>query len=410
MKEAEKENMEKVISLETSLNAQISQSQSTGKSRSSLAVRNCIFFYNLESFVSANGDLETIGGSDSNLCLELLTMLKMRMDLAYGEIASRLGFPDALTVMTKASEGTPAPTVPATPDEIVEKPTKPARQLSSGEGFMILDEAPKSHHFYGTTITPLNTSSFYKAVRRESKLLEESLPAGVWVRAYSDRLDLLSVMIRGPSKTPYEDGLFLFDLQLGADYPHSPPSCHFISFSSERLNPNLYVEGKVCVSLLGTWVGKGSEVWGPSSSLLQLIVSIQGLILVSEPYYNEAGYEKQVESQQGYENSRTYNELVILKLVQAMTVLSISPPDVFKPEIMAHFAQNGRSFCERIETWTSKTEPHCPDFPLLPVSKGFLLSLECALSSFKEISGNVLEEFGKLKLENDIKEPYEVKL
>lgn len=353
----------------------------------------------LESFASANADIEQCTPSDGNLCLELLTMLKMRMDLAYGEIASRLGFPDALTAMTKASEGTPIPTVPTSPEEVVEKPCRPLRQRSSEEGFMILDEAPRSHHFYSTTIVPTNTTSFYKAIRRETKLLEESLPEGVWVRGYSDRLDLLSVMIRGPSKTPYEDGLFLFDLQLGSDYPHSPPSCHFISFTSERLNPNLYVEGKVCVSLLGTWVGKGSEVWGPSSSLLQLIVSIQGLILVSEPYYNEAGYEKQVESQQGYENSRTYNELVILKLVQAMTVLSVSPPEVFKAEIMNHFAQNGKKFCERIERWTSKENPHCPDFPLLPVSKGFLLSLQCALTSFKEIIGNVLEEYNKQSAE-----------
>lgn len=45
-------------------------------------------------------------------------------------------------------------------------------------------------------------------------------------------------------------------------------------------------------------MGKGTEVWGPNSTLLQLIVSIQGLILVSEPYYNEAGYEKQTDTQQ----------------------------------------------------------------------------------------------------------------
>lgn len=82
-------------------------------------------------------------------------------------------------------------------------------------------------------------------------------------------------MIRGPSKTPYEDGLFLFDIQLSSDYPRSPPLVHYISYSSERLNPNLYVEGKVCVSLLGTWMGRGTEVWGPNSTLLQLIVSIQ---------------------------------------------------------------------------------------------------------------------------------------
>lgn len=53
----------------------------------------------------------------------------------------------------------------------------------------------------------------------------------------------------------------------------------------------MYVQ--VCVSLLGTWSGRGVEVWGKDSSLLQVIVSLQGLILNAEPYFNEAGYEKQ---------------------------------------------------------------------------------------------------------------------
>lgn len=327
-------------------------------------------------------------------------MLKTRMDLAYAEVVSRIGGQEALMVMTKASENTPVPTVPTTPDETITVVNatvmdKPISSMDFGEGYVVLDSAPQSHNFFSTKIVPTNASNFIKAIRKEVKLLTESLPAGVWVRGFSDRIDLLSVMIRGPSKTPYEDGLFLFDIQLVADYPHFPPSVHFISFSSERLNPNLYVEGKVCVSLLGTWIGKGSEVWGPSSSLLQLIVSIQGLILVSEPYYNEAGYEKQVESQQGCENSRTYNELVILKLVQALTVLLISPPEVFRNEILSHFALNGQIFCERIEGWTSKTEPHCPDFPLQPVSKGFLLSLQFALSSFKDISSSIIDEYNK---------------
>lgn len=90
------------------------------------------------------------------------------------------------------------------------------------------------------------------------------------------------------------DGLFAFDIQLGHDYPVSPPMCHYISYCTDRLNPNLYEDGKVCVSLLGTWSGRGSEVWcSNNSTLLQVIVSIQGLILVEEPYFNEAGYEKQ---------------------------------------------------------------------------------------------------------------------
>ena len=68
--------------------------------------------------------------------------------------------------------------------------------------------------------------------------------------------DLFSVMIVGPAKTPYEDGLFAFDVQLPANFPSLPPVFHYLSYCNERLNPNLYEDGKVCVSLLGTWSGK----------------------------------------------------------------------------------------------------------------------------------------------------------
>lgn len=47
-----------------------------------------------------------------------------------------------------------------------------------------------------------------------------------------------------------------------------------------------------------------------------------GLILVAEPYYNEAGYERQRGTQQGKENSRMYNEMVILKLLQVWSLFS----------------------------------------------------------------------------------------
>lgn len=67
---------------------------------------------------------------------------------------------------------------------------------------------------------------------------------------------------------------------------------------------------------------------------------IAGLILVSEPYFNEAGYEKQKGSQQGRENSRMYNEMVALKLVQSMSKLILHPPPVFRQEVFDHFNSN----------------------------------------------------------------------
>lgn len=68
--------------------------------------------------------------------------------------------------------------------------------------------------------------------------------------------DLFSALIKGPTRTPYEDGLFLFDIQLPNIYPAVPPLFRYLSQCSGRLNPNLYDNGKVCVSLLGTWIGK----------------------------------------------------------------------------------------------------------------------------------------------------------
>ncbi|KAJ1381839.1 ubiquitin-conjugating enzyme/RWD-like protein, partial [Ochromonadaceae sp. CCMP2298] len=72
-----------------------------------------------------------------------------------------------------------------------------------------------------------------------------------------------------------------------------------------RFNPNLYNCGKVCLSLLGTWAGPS---WDPSvSTLLQVLISLQSLILVPDPYFNEPGYERSRNTPQGQAQSDAYN-------------------------------------------------------------------------------------------------------
>lgn len=96
-----------------------------------------------------------------------------------------------------------------------------------------------------------------------------------------------------------------------------------------RINPNLYEEGKVCLSLLNTWTGRGNEVWDPStSSILQVLVSLQGLVLNSKPYFNEAGYDKQVGTAEGEKNSLSYNENTFLLNCKTMMYLMRKPPKV----------------------------------------------------------------------------------
>ena len=60
--------------------------------------------------------------------------------------------------------------------------------------------------------------------------------------------------VEGPSDTPYEGGLFVFDICLPADYPQQAPKAHYWAWG-KYINPNLYACGKVCLSLLGTWAG-----------------------------------------------------------------------------------------------------------------------------------------------------------
>ncbi|KAM9315077.1 ubiquitin-conjugating enzyme E2O isoform 2-T2 [Pholidichthys leucotaenia] len=222
---------------------------------------------------------------------------------------------------------------------------------AKGEVFSVLEWAPDTHSFFKMEFQPAEAKKFFSTVRKEMALLATSLPDGIMVKTFEDRMDLFSALIKGPTRTPYEDGLFLFDIQLPHIYPAVPPLFRYLSQCSGRLNPNLYDNGKVCVSLLGTWIGKGTERWTSKSSLLQVLISIQGLILVNEPYYNEAGFDSDRGLQEGYENSRCYNEMALIKMVQSMTQLLQNPVEVFKQEIQEHFLCNGWRLVHRLEAW-----------------------------------------------------------
>ncbi|XP_017084140.2 (E3-independent) E2 ubiquitin-conjugating enzyme UBE2O [Drosophila eugracilis] len=269
--------------------------------------------------------------------------------------------------------------------------------------FQVLSNAPAAHHFIKSQVTPSNQAQYQRAIQREYRLLKASLPAGVIVRAYEDRMDLMSVMMVGPKRTPYQNALFFFDFQMGRDYPKSPPVCHYISYCTDRLNPNLYEEGRVCVSLLGTWSGRDNEVWSSISTMLQVLVSIQGLILVDEPYYNEAGYEKQRGTQLGNENSRVYNEMAIIKIAHSTVKQLKNPPLIFRNEVIEHFKEFGSELHGRMLAWSKysleaqrlritsikdmpldyKAPCELPEFPLLPCSRGFCMAVQGVLDQLQ---------------------------
>ncbi|XP_024196231.2 putative ubiquitin-conjugating enzyme E2 38 [Rosa chinensis] len=188
----------------------------------------------------------------------------------------------------------------------------------------------------------INGSTVYKNIMREWKILEKNLPDTIYVRAYETRVDLMRAVIIGAADTPYQDGLFFFDIKFPPDYPDHPPHVYYRSHGLS-LNPNLGSNGYICLSLLNTWIGWRSERWHLSrSTILQVLVSIQGLVLNERPYYNEAGlgfFDRNILRHLTEYRYKTYNAKAFVLTCQSTLYLLKNPPKNFESFIAEHFRQ-----------------------------------------------------------------------
>ncbi|XAR68018.1 Ubiquitin--protein ligase [Bertholletia excelsa] len=166
-----------------------------------------------------------------------------------------------------------------------------------------------------------------KRIQDEWKILEKDLPDTIYVRVYERRIDLLRAIIVGPAGTPYHDGLFVFDVLFPATYPDIPPMVYY------------YSGGLLCLSLLNTWSGDTNEMWMPkTSTMLQVLVSIQALILNAKPFFNEPGYANMYTGIDGDRRSKAYNEDVfILSLKTMMYTLRRPQRYYFEDFVAGHF-------------------------------------------------------------------------
>lgn len=197
----------------------------------------------------------------------------------------------------------------------------------------------------------MNHTLLPPAIKRlacEFATLSTDLPinrsSSIFVRYDPTNISIIRVMIIGPKDTPYENGCFLFDIYIPSTYPNDHPLVQFINHGGVRFNPNLYCNGKVCLSLIGTWGDNNSansENWQPSTStIFQLLLSIQSQILVEYPWCNEPAYYN--DSHTG-KNSLEYNkQICYYTLKNAITNLLDVPQKrygVFGEIIINHFKQ-----------------------------------------------------------------------
>lgn len=207
------------------------------------------------------------------------------------------------------------------------------------------------HHYANDKQKHLFTNqkgSVFKKIMEEWKILKSHLPESIYVRVYEGRIDLLRAAIIGASGTPYHDALFFFDISFPSKYPAKPPNVYYHSHGL-RLNPNLYENGYVCLSLINTWHGQKKEKWTPKeSTILQLLVSIQGLVLNEKPYFNEPGYSMSNTPQKAWMD---YNENAFLLSCKTVMYTIRNPPKNFEGLVSEHFRSHGHTMLGALEAY-----------------------------------------------------------
>lgn len=162
---------------------------------------------------------------------------------------------------------------------------------------------------------------------KEFKDLSKDPVDYISVGLLDDTLDKWQVLITGPPGTLLESGMFKALLKFPADYPMGPPE---MTFQTEMFHPNIYADGKVCISILHppgvdqtNEQESADERWRPILGASAVLVSVLSMLVDSHPNLESAanidaakmfrddkkGYEKKVRRAARRAGERYFDEM-----------------------------------------------------------------------------------------------------
>ena len=137
-----------------------------------------------------------------------------------------------------------------------------------------------------------NAAGAINRITKEIANIHKGSDLSLAVACRDDDVRHLRALIVGPPDTPYEFGFFELSVKFPREYPIKSPTvtCITTNGGQTRFNPNIYAQGKVCLSILGTWPGEKGEGWSSAQGLESVLLSIQSL-MSPNPWENEPGEE-----------------------------------------------------------------------------------------------------------------------
>jgi ubiquitin-protein ligase len=190
-----------------------------------------------------------------------------------------------------------------------------------------------------------------KRITKEFSNFQKEGHKNMFLEMVDDNISHLRALIIGPDDTPYEGAFLYFDILLPGTYPFEPPIVKFLSpYSGEqRIHPNLYACGKVCLSILGTWVGE--EKWSSLLTIEKLLMTISGL-LDNNPISHEPG-------QRGKSESYALGARYLCGLINLNMLVRKTE---FQSIIQAHFLANLDKYLKSTEILNKNMKVHVSSF------------------------------------------------
>ena len=168
-----------------------------------------------------------------------------------------------------------------------------------------------------------------KRIQRDLREVEELSLEGIWYVPNENNFYLGEVFIGVEDSlenlNPYLGGVYLFSVEFPKDYPFAPPmvKCR-TNDGKTRIHPNIYTDGKVCLSILNTWQG---EQWTSCQSLREVLLAIR-LLFCSNPLQMEPNIPIGHPETKKYHHLLQYANLELAVFPHRFRALSDYPPNI----------------------------------------------------------------------------------
>jgi ubiquitin-conjugating enzyme E2 Z len=188
--------------------------------------------------------------------------------------------------------------------------------------------------------------------------------SGIFYHLINENITQGYACIFGPSDSPYEDCPMIYEIKITDTYPFDPPKVKFLTYDGRtRFHPNMYVDGKVCLSILGTWSGPS---WASTMRISTVLVTLQSL-MDNMPLRHEPGYENREGGiHEAYakfiENACLNYTINLIKNVKNQKSLP-EPLIQFKEEFERRIPGILERFEKRLEKLSEETENHFSGLP-----------------------------------------------